>query len=95
MFSPQRMQTATVTEVARNLSGFVSQIQRGRQPVRLTRAGKPVADLVPCSNGGRWPEDFSRLLAGAGSLASGRRREEDPRAVFRQAIRRKHESAHR
>ena len=44
--------TSTVYEAKAKLSAYINQVQRTREPVVLTRYGKPVAKLIPCDEQG-------------------------------------------
>ena len=44
--------TSTVYEAKARLSAYINQVQRTREPVVLTRYGKPVAKLIPCDEQG-------------------------------------------
>jgi len=51
-----------VYEDKAKLSAFVSQVQRTREPVVLTRYGKPVAKLIPCDDQGNSEQEALALL---------------------------------
>ena len=44
--------TSTVYDAKAKLSAYINQVQRTREPLVLTRYGKPVAKLIPCDEQG-------------------------------------------
>ena len=44
--------TSTVYEAKAKLSALINQVQRTREPLVITRHGKPVAKLIPCDDQG-------------------------------------------
>ena len=58
--------TSTIYEAKAKLSAFINQVQRTREPVVLTRHGKPVAKLIPCDEqGDSEAETLAQLHAAA------------------------------
>ena len=58
--------TSSVYEAKAKLSAFINQVQRTREPLVLTRHGKPVAKLVPCdTQGDTEAETLAQLHAAA------------------------------
>ena len=57
--------TSTVYEAKAKLSAFINQVQRTREPLVLTRYGKPVAKLIPCDEQGDSEEETLAQLHAA------------------------------
>jgi prevent-host-death family protein len=58
--------TSSVYEAKAKLSALIHQVQRTREPLVLTRHGKPVAKLVPCDDqGDSEDETLAQLHAAA------------------------------
>lgn len=58
--------TSTVYEAKAKLSACISRVQRTREPLVLTRYGKPVAKLIPCDeHGDSEDETLAQLHAAA------------------------------
>jgi len=41
------MKEVTISEFKANCSSLLNQVQKTKQPLRVTRLGKPIADIVP------------------------------------------------
>ena len=57
--------TSTVYEAKAKLSAYINQVQRTREPLILTRYGKPVAKLIPCDEQGDSEEEALAQLHAA------------------------------
>jgi|SRR5450759_1716606 len=60
--------TSSVYEAKAKLSALIDQVRRTREPLIVTRHGKPVAKLVPCDDQGDTDDQtLARLHAAASS----------------------------
>jgi prevent-host-death family protein len=57
--------TSSVYEAKAKLSALINQVQRTREPVLLTRHGKPVAQLIACNDQGDTENDTLAQLHAA------------------------------
>jgi prevent-host-death family protein len=57
--------TSTVYDAKAKLSAYINQVQRTREPLVLTRYGKPVAKLIPCDEQGDSEEEALAQLHAA------------------------------
>jgi prevent-host-death family protein len=61
------MKEIAISEFKANCHGVLEQVRKTRIPIRVTRFGKPVAEVVPASPGKRRP-NWLGCMAGTGRI---------------------------
>jgi prevent-host-death family protein len=61
------MEEIAVSKFKPTYRAVIEQVRKTRKPIRITRFGKPIAEVVPLSTPGR-PQTWLGSLAGTGTI---------------------------
>ena len=62
------MKEVTISEFRAKLFALVRQVENTKQPLRITRFGKPLADIIPVPSARRAPKNWMGSMRGTAKI---------------------------